>query len=78
VSDFGIYVLRMDDLALVKKVQRFGGGAIEIIPVNPAYRNEMLKPLSDADTPNMYRSEVTGMTCTCEVIGKVVFYLRPA
>lgn len=78
VSDFGIYVLRMDDLALVKKVQRFGGGVIEIIPVNPAYRNEMLKPLPDADTPNTFRSEVTNMPCTCEVIGKVVFYLRPA
>ncbi|QXD15785.1 hypothetical protein GQ464_002220 [Rhodocaloribacter litoris] len=78
VSDAGIYVLRLDDLALVKKVQRFGGGVLEIIPVNPAYRSEMLRPLPEADTPNTYRSEVTGMTCTCEVIGKVVFYLRPA
>ncbi|GIV03586.1 MAG: hypothetical protein KatS3mg015_2416 [Fimbriimonadales bacterium] len=78
VSDAGIYVLRLDDLVLVKKVQRFGGGVLEIIPVNPAYRSEMLRPLPEADTPNTYRSEVTGMTCTCEVIGKVVFYLRPA
>ncbi|ARA93097.1 hypothetical protein AWN76_007935 [Rhodothermaceae bacterium RA] len=38
----------------------------------------LIRPLPEADTPNTYRSEVTGMTYTCEAIGKVVFYLRPA
>ena len=76
ITDFGIYVLALDEQAIVKKVQRYGGGAVEIIPVNPSYSKEMLVPLPDADTPNTYRSKVSGLPCTLQVIGKVVLYKR--
>lgn len=74
VADSGLYILLFDDLVIVKKVQRFGGGGLELISTNPAYRNELLLPLPEADTPNTYRSDVTGLACTLEVVGKVVFY----
>ncbi|HET6567699.1 MAG TPA: S24 family peptidase, partial [Rhodothermales bacterium] len=78
IEDFGLYVILVDDGVLVKRVQRYAGGAVEIIPINPAYCKEMLFPLQDADTSDLYRSQQTGLTTHFRVIGKVVFYLKRA
>lgn len=78
IEDFGMYVILVDDGVLVKRVQRYAGGAVEIIPINPAYCKEMLVPLQEADTNDLYRSQRTGLTAHFRVIGKVVFYTKTA
>lgn len=78
VIDHGLYIFSLDDSTMVKFIQRLAGGAIEIIPLNPRYTRERLVPLEDADTTNLYRSELTGMTGILRIIGKVVFYPKPA
>ncbi len=80
-GDAGIYVFRLDGAHLVKLVQRLGGGALDVIPYNEIYSRERYVPIpypDEADTPNTYRSEATGLTSTIEPVGKVVFYPRPA
>ena len=76
ISDHGIYVLIYDESVIVKKVQRFAGGALKIIPANPEYDAEMLVPVQEADTANTYQSQHTGLTATLRVVGKVVGYFR--
>ena len=81
-GDAGIYVFRLDGAHLVKLVQRLGGGALDVIPYNEErYTRERFVPVpypDEADTPNTYRSDLTGLTSTLEPVGKVVFYPRPA
>ena len=74
----GLYVLEVDGAAIVKQVQRLGGGVIDVIPRNPLYERERFVPLPDADTPNLYRSELTGLTSQLRFVGKVVYYACPA
>jgi phage repressor protein C with HTH and peptisase S24 domain len=76
ISDHGIYVLIYDGSVIVKKVQRFAGGALKLIPANPSYDPEMLVPVPEADTPNTYRSQQTSLAATLRVLGKVVGYFR--
>lgn len=76
ISDYGIYVLAYDGNIVVKKVQRFAGGALKLIPANTEYDPEMLVPVLEADTPNTYRSHQTGLAATLRVLGKVVGYFR--
>lgn len=78
MTDDGLYIFRMDDALKIKKLQRYTGGAIQIIPANPVYEKEMLLPLADADTPNMYRSRESGLAGFFQIVGKVVYYPRPA
>jgi len=78
MRDDGLYIFRMDDALKIKKLQRYTGGAIQIIPANPTYEKEMLLPLADADTPNMYRSRESGLVGFFQIVGKVVYYPRPA
>src|SRR5690606_30941743 len=73
LSDYGLYVFEMDGRTLVKYLQPSLGGVVEIIPANERYRRERLIPLHEADTPNSYRSELTGATGVFRVRGKVVF-----
>lgn len=77
VEDDGIYVLNIDSALKVKRVQRYGGGAIELIPSNPLYSKELFVPLPEADTANMYRSRESGLVSEVRVEGKVVFHPRP-
>ena len=79
IGDAGLYVLRLDGAHIVKTVQRLGGGALDLIPRNTdLYHRERYTPCPDADTPNTYRSDLTGLTSILEVVGKVVFYPKPA
>lgn len=77
IDDDGVYVLNIDESAKVKRVQRYGGGAVEIIPINPVYSREMFVPLEEADTPHLYRSRESGLVTRLEVEGKVVLHPRP-
>ena len=74
----GLYVLTVDEGEIVKRVQVLPGGALELLPINPAYKPELLYPVKEADTPNTYRSERTGLTSVVRVVGKVVAYSKPA
>ena len=56
----GIYVLRMDDTLLVKRLQRLPGGVIEVTSDNPAY-----KPFS-INTQTMAQENM-------DIIGRVVW-----
>ena len=76
LADHGLYVFAIDDTLLVKKVQLYAGGALEIIPANPTYNREMLLPLKEAGEPDTYRSERTGLVSRFRVIGRVVFYTK--
>lgn len=78
ITDHGIYVFAIDDTLLVKKIQRFAGGALEIIPINETYSRELLIPVKDVDQPNLYRSKQSGLVATFRVVGRVVFYLKTA
>ena len=78
LADDGLYVFSLDGATKVKLLQRFTGGAIQIIPLNPVYEREMLMPVQEADTPNLFRSKQTGLVGQLHVIGKVMFYFRPA
>lgn len=78
IGDAGLYVVLLDGARLIKRVQRLGGGALELIPSNPAYHRERFEPIPDADTENTYRSALTGLTSTLNVVGKVVFYPKAA
>lgn len=49
VIDSAIYVLRLDHQLLVKRLQRFVDGAIDVISENPAYRTERIEPHRVAD-----------------------------
>ncbi len=78
IGDHGLYVFAIDDTLLIKKIQRYTAGALEIIPINQTYSREMLIPVRDADEPNMYRSEKTGLVAQFRVVGRVVFYMKAA
>jgi phage repressor protein C with HTH and peptisase S24 domain len=71
-------VLEVDGAAIVKQVQRLGGGVIDVIPRNPLYERERFVPLPDADTPTPSRSELPGLTSQLRFVGKVVYSARPA
>ena len=76
VAEHGLYVFAIDEALLIKKIQLYSGGALEIIPINPAYSREMLLPVPDADEPNTYRSAQTGLISQFRVVGRVVFYTK--
>ena len=78
IEGSGKYILILDDLTVVKVVDVMAGGAIRISSLNKsAYPDsEILKPIKHADTPNTYRSEVTDLTCTVKVEGRVVMYTK--
>jgi phage repressor protein C with HTH and peptisase S24 domain len=78
VADYGLYVFAIDGTLLIKKIQRYAGGALEIIPLNETYSREMLLPVREADEPNTYRSEKTGLVSQFRVVGRVVFYMKAA
>ena len=78
ITDAGLYILDLDGARIVKLVHRLAGGALELIPANPTYQRERLLPLNDADTENTFRSDLTGLISVIHVVGKVVFYARPA
>ena len=69
IADDGLYVFMLDDVLKVRYLQRYAGGAIQIIPLNPIYEKELLVPAGDA--PGMYRSQQSGLTGRFEIIGKV-------
>ena len=69
IADDGLYVFVIDDVLKVRYLQRYAGGAIQIIPLNPIYEKELLVPAGDA--PGMYRSQQSGLTGRFEIIGKV-------
>lgn len=69
----GYYVAEMDGERLVKRIQRHGGGVLDLVPVNPDYQTERLIPLPGADTPNLYRSDLSGATVLLVPVGKVNF-----
>lgn len=74
----GLYVLSIDGVEIVKRIQYLPGGAIELIPINTDYQVELLMPVEGADTYNTFRSARTGLTTIVRCIGKVVFYPKPA
>jgi phage repressor protein C with HTH and peptisase S24 domain len=74
----GLYVLEIDEAAIVKRVQHLPGGTLRIKPINPDYDMVELRPLKEADTANTYRVAETGETSVVRVVGKVVFYPKPA
>ena len=78
VAEHGLYVFAIDEALLIKKIQLYSGGALEIIPINPTYSREMLLPLKEADEPNTYRSQQTGLVSRFRVVGRVVFYTKAA
>lgn len=69
----GLYVLEIDEAAIVKRVQHLPGGTLRIKPINPVYDEVELRSLKDADTANTYRVAETGETSVVRVVGKVVF-----
>ena len=78
VAEHGLYVFAIDEALLIKKIQLYSGGALEIIPINPTYSREMLLPVPEADEPNTYRSQQTGLVSRFCVVGRVVFYTKAA
>jgi phage repressor protein C with HTH and peptisase S24 domain len=78
VAGDGLYVYDVDEARLIKRIQRQGGGALLMIPENDAYPHERFTPLPDADTPNTYRSNRSELTSVIQIVGKVVFYFKPA
>ena len=70
VTDDGLYVFALDGAFKVKYLQRFAGGAIQIIPTNPIYEKELLLPVEES--PLLYRSQQSGLVGRLEVIGKVI------
>ena len=74
----GLYVLKIDGTELAKRVQVLPGGALELLPVNAAYKPELLLPVPNADTRNTYRSQRTELVTTIQVLGKIVAYAKPA
>ncbi len=78
ITEHGLYVFAIDDTLLIKKIQRFAGGALEIIPINETYSRELLVPVKDVDQPNLYLSKQSGLVATFRVVGRVVFYLKTA
>ena len=78
VAEHGLYVFAIDEALLIKKIQLYSGGALEIIPINPTYSREMLLPVPEADEPNTYRSQQTGLVSRFRVVGRVVFYTKAA
>ncbi|MEL6769442.1 MAG: S24 family peptidase [Bacteroidota bacterium] len=74
----GLYILRIDDAHLVKRVQQFADGTLRLIPFNPAYEPETLTPVREADTDHTYRSTTTGGTSVIRFVGKVVYYPKAA
>lgn len=73
IADHGLYVLLVDDVQIVKRVQRLGGGALAIIPINTDYRTETFTPTDD-DEGHLFRSDLSGLTASVRVVGKVVWY----
>ncbi len=71
----GYHVVALDGEWTVKRVQRHGGGVLDLVPANSAYRIETLRPVAGAE-PNTYRSDLSGATCTFAVVGKIVFNLH--
>ena len=78
VAGDGLYVYDVDEARLIKKIQRQGGGVLLMIPENEDYPRERFVPLPDADTPNTYRSNLSERTSVIQIVGKVVFYFKPA
>ena len=74
VTDHGLYVVLVGDAQQVKYVQVLGGGALRLIPANTLDDRETYTPVDDADTPNTFRSDLSGRTTTLVVVGKVVWY----
>lgn len=74
----GIYVLTLDRWTIVKMVDLLAGGAIRLSSLNKEVNPEaeILIPVEDADTPNTYRSQLTGLTTTVRVHGRVVLYTK--
>lgn len=79
---YGRLGLRQCRAGRVKLVQRLGDDVLDVIPFDePLYSLERFFPVlypDESDTPNTYRSELTGLTSAIEPVGKVVFYPRPA
>lgn len=73
ITDHGLYILLVDDFQIVKRVQRLGGGALALIPFNTDYRIETFTPTSD-DDGHLFRSDLSGLTASLHVVGKVVWY----
>ena len=74
IADHGLYVMLVGDAQQVKHVQSLGGGGLRLIPANTLYDRETYTPVDDADTPNTFRSDLSGRTTTLVVVGKVVWY----
>jgi hypothetical protein len=72
VNPRAVYVFAIDDTLLIKKIRRYAGGALEIIPINETYSRELLVPVKDVDQPNLYRSKQSGLVATFRVVGRVV------
>lgn len=81
MNDFqepGIYYFNMEGRDLIKRVSVMAGGAVRVRCSNkeryPNNDEELLVPLKEADTANTYRSEVTGLSTTLKVHGRIVIY----
>ena len=73
IADHGLYVLLVDDIQIVKRVQRLGGGALALIPFNADYRMETFTPTDDEEG-HIFRSDLSGLTSSLRIVGKVVWY----
>jgi phage repressor protein C with HTH and peptisase S24 domain len=74
----GLYVLHVDGLEVCKILQYLPGGAIILSSYNERYRDVHLTPLPDADTPGTFREDETRLVSIVQIVGKVVFYPKPA
>lgn len=74
----GLYVLEMDGMTVVKRVQYLSGGGLDLLPINIDYQPDRLLPVPEAGEENTFRSNLSGLTTRVRCIGKVVFYPKPA
>ena len=75
ITGDGYYVVSLDGEWIIKRVQRYAGGVLVLVPANPVYQPETLHPVRDAE-PNTYRSDFSGATCAFSVVGKVRFNIH--
>ena len=73
----GLYMVAINDGHVVKRVQRLADGTLRLIPFNPAYAEETLTPMKEADTDHLYRTGAGG-TAVVRFVGKVVYYAKSA
>lgn len=69
INGGGIYAFMADDVLMVKRLQRFVGGAIRVKSENPVYADETLLPAEDGH----YQSDQGGASVALRIVGKIVW-----